>query len=53
MRVYRINDRQRPKLKCQFIDMIGGSGSSFVSTNEALPKKEALRLVNRWNSRSE
>lgn len=36
------------KLECKFIDTVGGNGTGFVPKEEQLPRRESLRLVNRW-----
>ena len=39
------------KLECKFIDTVGGPGTGFVPNEEPLPRRENLKLVNRWNTR--
>jgi hypothetical protein len=39
------------KLEIKFIETVGGQGTGFMPKEEQLPRRESLRLVNRWKSR--
>jgi hypothetical protein len=39
------------KLECKLIDTVGGDGTGFLP-REAIPRREALRLVNRWGTKA-